>query len=337
MKRSWRQADTKLQARSQHETHGDLFQCCWIDSSCKWLVRVGPYTKTAHSIEEAIIHRGALRSRLRDRKSTAIAFRLLLKASQRPDEEWRTLSAHYEVSSHGRVRSRTTGKLLSPHKAGAYWVIHLTIALNKTYLVHRLVAMAFQPNPVNLPTVDHIDRNPDNNHKDNLKWASYKDQNVNRGLPDPKEMHRGFREIISRHPVTGEERRHGTVAAAARWLMDEGMTKARDYHGIASKLSAVANGTAKSAFGLHWAYPSVPDLPGEQWVSLEPQLVGGTPNCAVSTCGRVRTTHGRVSDGWTKPDGKRYVSISNRQYGYESLLSQAMVAASAELGAKKNV
>lgn len=50
----------------------------------------------------------------------------------------------------------------------------------KTFYVHRLVAEAFIPNPHNKPTVDHIDRNPHNNHVENLRWATYREQSKNR-------------------------------------------------------------------------------------------------------------------------------------------------------------
>ncbi len=36
-------------------------------------------------------------------------------------------------------------------------------------LVHRLVAIAFLPNPLGLPQVDHIDKNIDNNTLENLR------------------------------------------------------------------------------------------------------------------------------------------------------------------------
>lgn len=48
--------------------------------------------------------------------------------------------------------------------------------------VHRLVAEAYLPNPLNLPYVCHKDDNPHNPQKDNLYWGTHQDNMNDRSI-----------------------------------------------------------------------------------------------------------------------------------------------------------
>lgn len=102
------------------------------------------------------------------------------------EEEWRMVSGFegmYEVSNHGNVRSLLCGRVKTLSKASSkiYEVVCLVKERRKyTKPIHRMVAEAFHPFVEGKDTVDHIDRNPKNNHVSNLRWADRTEQSVNR-------------------------------------------------------------------------------------------------------------------------------------------------------------
>lgn len=58
------------------------------------------------------------------------------------------------------------------NKKNGYVYVYLTKNNNgKNIRLHRLVAEAFIPNPDNLPEVNHIDGNKENNKAENLEWC----------------------------------------------------------------------------------------------------------------------------------------------------------------------
>lgn len=110
------------------------------------------------------------------------------------DEEWKSVpitevAAFYEISDLGRVRSLDriasggrAGKGIRPYHgrimrprigSRGYLSVYLRAApFYRNVPVHRLVALAFIPNPLGLPEVNHIDCNKTNNRAANLEWVS---------------------------------------------------------------------------------------------------------------------------------------------------------------------
>lgn len=87
---------------------------------------------------------------------------------------------NYSINENGQVRNDIKGNIKTPfkNKRNGYWIIDLYENNKSTKVpVHRLVAEAFIPNIDNKPTVDHIDGNRENNSIDNLRWATYAEQN----------------------------------------------------------------------------------------------------------------------------------------------------------------
>lgn len=84
----------------------------------------------------------------------------------------------YLVSNDGQVYSRVTSRMLCPSICRGYAVVSLYRGREvKNCKVHRLVALAFLPNPDGKQTVNHIDENKLNNCATNLEWATIAEQN----------------------------------------------------------------------------------------------------------------------------------------------------------------
>lgn len=111
------------------------------------------------------------------------------------EEIWKPVIGYeglYEVSNYGNVRGlyrRRYKQLLSPAKnnKGYRYVCLSKDGMSKCVKVYRIVAMAFIPNPYNLPEIDHIDGSRDNDAVWNLRWCTHA-ENVNN--PITRERHR---------------------------------------------------------------------------------------------------------------------------------------------------
>lgn len=81
----------------------------------------------------------------------------------------------YYVFSDGTIlgKKKILKKTITPY--GYYSVCLYYNGLAKTFLVHRMVAECYIPNPENKPEVNHWDGDKLNNHESNLIWSTSKE------------------------------------------------------------------------------------------------------------------------------------------------------------------
>lgn len=159
-------------------------------------------------------------------------------------ERWRDIEGfegRYRISDHGRVFSLISKKLLNIYTNGCgYQCVYLYEADTghyKNFKIHRLVAAAFIPNPLNLPQVNHKNEDKTYNYYLNLEWCSAA-YNNNYGT-------RTLRAAITRAmPVVCIE------TGAIYW----GAGEAARQVGIHNHISECCNGKRKSCGGYHWRW-----------------------------------------------------------------------------------
>lgn len=92
----------------------------------------------------------------------------------------------YAISEDGSVTRLDTGRILKPclNKQNGYLYVSLwKDNVGKSFTVHRLVALAYLPNPDNKPEVNHISSNRADPRKVNLEWST-RSENAKHGYED---------------------------------------------------------------------------------------------------------------------------------------------------------
>ena len=88
---------------------------------------------------------------------------------------------NYLIFEDGVVINTDTGKEMRPCLNKGYYKIGLRkVGERKFFRLHRLIALAFIPNPDNKPQVDHINRNRSDNRIENLRWVTSRENAINK-------------------------------------------------------------------------------------------------------------------------------------------------------------
>lgn len=159
----------------------------------------------------------------------------------------------YTITNTGKLFSHRTNKWLIP-ATDKYGYLYYVVSIKGdrfTIKPHRAVAQCFIPNPEEKPTVDHINGDRKDNRVENLRWATWKEQQENETTMKRATMAREKTD----YSAMGARRNYGRVPVKA--ISTEGketifptIKMASETLGLQmSKISLCINGKRKTTGG----------------------------------------------------------------------------------------
>ena len=210
--------------------------------------------------------------------------------SMKEQEVWKSVvgfEGYYEVSNLGRVRSmertivcsdgkirKHKGVVLSmiKHNSGYMEVKLFKDGVGTGFLIHRLVAFAFIPNPDNKPELDHINTIRTDNRVENLRWVTRK-ENCGNNITHKRVLDRANSSVVIAKTLATKAKKNSHLAPKRVYqftLDGEFIAEYSSCHEAARKtganfvmISTVARHGAhskygKTAGGYLWSYDKNP-------------------------------------------------------------------------------
>jgi hypothetical protein len=241
-------------------------------------------------------------------------------------ESWKDVAnySNYEVSTFGNVRNKNTGRILKPANQGGYYNVGLSNVKTKSVSIHRLVAIAFIPNPENKLHVNHIDKNSLNNKLENLEWATPKENNIHKNagviFPTSNQLLAVFRIDKNTNEILDK---YDSIDLASKWIVDNGYSSS--LHNVHSGVSCAARGVYKSSFGFKWKIDKGENLENEIWkeINIEGK---DTQGYFISSLGRFKNKKGVIMKNY-KPhhSGYIYLRVNRLKYALHRLVALTFI------------
>lgn len=171
------------------------------------------------------------------------------------NEIWKDVKDYkgiYEVSSYGKVRNIVDKHILKPGltSKGYYNVILCKNKLHKGISIHRLVALAFIPNPKNKKQVNHINGIKTDNRVENLEWTTCS-ENIIHSYKIGKQRMGWDKELINRNA----KKHYKKVKAIEINRVFESITNAsKELEICSSSISNCLHKRIDTAGSYHWEF-----------------------------------------------------------------------------------
>ena len=187
---------------------------------------------------------------------------------------------------------------------------------SRSYMLHRIVCIAFHGVPEDGQEVDHIDGDTSNAKAFNLRWVSHS-TNVKASFNNPA---RGSSALSLGKPILA--RKHGSND---EWVLYPSRTAA------ATALKITLSGSLASAASddkgrNHAGGYEFKEVEGSVDTDEEWRKLTTHPDCWVSNKGRFCFPDGRVTMGSKRTDGSHVVQIGDKKKPVKALVSQAFAA-----------
>lgn len=140
---------------------------------------------------------------------------------------------YYAITSCGQVWSYHSQKFMALHsdKDGYLRVVLHKNGKAKCYGVHRLVALAYIPNPNGLPEINHKDEVKYHNWLDNLEWCDRK-----------------------YNTIYGKRNKKPVYCVELDRVFESGIDACKELGINGSQLSKVCRGERQTCGGYHWRF-----------------------------------------------------------------------------------
>lgn len=202
-----------------------------------------------------------------------------MTAQLQASERWEDIAGYegfYKVSSYGKVFSVRTNILLSADISTGYPTVVLSVnRVKKKFLVHRLVAAAFIPNPEGKRCVNHINGIKVDSRVENLEWCTHSENEIHsfkklgKKIKHSDSTKQKLREVSKGRDMPGVSRRSSearkgkpshNVVTVEQYTLDGKYIKtfssltlaAQEVNGNPSALSQIGKGKLKTYKKFTW-------------------------------------------------------------------------------------